>query len=215
MEGLTNQLKDLEWTVNGLRDEEMKLNERCKTLESNLAETTKVNGEFRKAMNLNSLSILKTQAIAHQEKNVALEQGINKDYDTYKVLEQEGIAMADEHKRKEEERCNFLDKCSEVDEEIRGRFMALTEVVSPMANLESYILFLEEIEEDKELPLTLNGYNLFDICAEGILDSLIAMHKRTMMILEDKWKHNSERKDSFPILVEELQNGFAQLETSI
>jgi hypothetical protein len=36
-----------------------------------------------------------------------------------------------------------------------------------------------------------------------------------MMILEDKWKHNSERKDSFPILVEELQNGFAQLETSI
>jgi hypothetical protein len=71
-------------------------------------------------MNLNSLSILKTQAIAHQEKNVALEQGINKDYDTYKVLEQEGIAMADEHKRKEEERCNFLDKCSEVDEEVRS-----------------------------------------------------------------------------------------------
>jgi hypothetical protein len=28
---------------------------------------------------------------------------------------------------------------------IRGRFMALTEVVSPMANLESYILFLEEV----------------------------------------------------------------------
>ena len=25
MEGLTNQLKDLEWTVNGLRDEEMKV----------------------------------------------------------------------------------------------------------------------------------------------------------------------------------------------
>ena len=99
--------------------------------------------------------------------------------------------------------------------QIRAKFSALSAMVSPMGNLESYVVFLEEVEEDKELPLVLNGYNLFEISAEGILDSLIAMHERAKIILKHKWEENSVRKDSFPILVQELQNGFAQFETSI
>ena len=49
-------------------------------------------------------------ANALEEKNAALEEGMNKDYKTWKVLEAEGVAMAVEHRRNEEERDTTLDK---------------------------------------------------------------------------------------------------------
>lgn len=56
----------------------------------------KVNADYEKAMNRDILMSLKEQAEALQQKNEALQQGIDKDFETWKVLEAEvraGVSM--------------------------------------------------------------------------------------------------------------------------
>jgi len=72
------------------------LDDKRKSLDNQLTEVKKVNADYEKAMNRDILMSLKEQAEALQQKNEALQQGIDKDFETWKVLEAEvraGVSM--------------------------------------------------------------------------------------------------------------------------
>jgi len=126
----------------------------------------------------------------------------------------QGIDMAKDYKRKQEERSDKLDKITEDHEGFLARFDILTPI-SPLANLRAYVDFLSDIESDNEIPLDLNRIKVHEVCAEGILDSLIALKKRTKDLIECTMETNKERYEALPELVGGLKRCFAQLETSI
>lgn len=72
------------------------MDDKRKSLDNQLTEVKKVNADYEKAMNRDILMSLKEQAEALQQKNEALQQGIDKDFETWKVLEAEvraGVSM--------------------------------------------------------------------------------------------------------------------------
>ena len=191
----------------------LQLKNKRSTLEEELSEIASLNRDYVKAMNDNALSSLEQQTEACVSRNAELTRALDKDYETWKVMETEGVNVMREFRRRQEQRDLNHQKLIEEKDDLLRRCAAIGQSWKCTDDMSAAVEMIaaavgesgQRCEEEKLDPLLGEVVlcTLGDV-AEGI--------KQMIDYLKDS---NEGRMASFTEMLTVLKGGCDCMETSV